>query len=80
MDGLNKRLAAQIASQLPANVHEALHVLSMAREVVLCLEGNNARHPLEPSQLSETGPTSPAALRVVARADPPGLPDRSNRG
>ena len=80
MDGLNKRLAAQIAAQLPDDVQEALSVLSMAREVVLCLEGGAVRQQAEASQLSAADLTSPAALRVVARAGQPCHPDKANRG
>lgn len=79
MDGLNKRLAALIASQLPNELHEAMQVLSMAREIVLCLEGDAVRQQLEASQLSATGPTGLATLRVVAREGQPYRPDKSNR-
>lgn len=79
MDGLNKRLAALIASQLPNELHAAMQVLSMAREIVLCLEGDAVRQRLEASQLSETGPIGPVALRVVAREGQPYRRDKSNR-
>lgn len=80
MDGLNKRLAALIASQLPNDAHEAMRVLSMAREIVLCLEGDAVRQRLEATQLFETGPKGPATLRVVAMEGQPYRPDKSSLG
>lgn len=79
MEGLNKRLAAQIAAQLPEDLHEALRVLSMAREVILCLEGGAARQQGDASRPFESGPTSPATLRVVGKEGPPYHPDKSSR-
>lgn len=46
-DRWQQRMAAQIASQLPEDPREALAVLSMAREVVIYLDGGGRTIPLD---------------------------------
>lgn len=80
MDGANKRLAALIASQLPDDMNDALLVLSMARDVVLCLEGGMGRQPADVTRLYAVAQTSPEALRAIATEARPGPPGKSSLG
>ena len=79
-DGHVKRLAAQIASQLPEDTQEALRVLNMAREIIVCLGRSWDVAPEWPSRLGGQAPTCPAGLRVVAREGQTYPPGKSNQG
>lgn len=69
-DGFNKRLACQIASQLPENADEALQVLSLVREIVICLGEGWGRPAAVPTRLfAERGPGGLHAAEREAQID-----------
>ena len=78
-DGFSKRLAAQIASQLPEDNQEALRVLSLAREIIVCLGGGWAQ-PASVTQLFGSERIGPVATQAAAQEDPIGRRDISSPG
>lgn len=69
-----KRLACQIAAQLPDDQAEALLVLNYAREIILCLGGGwQAPATNAPIPLFSPARTNPADFQAGAAAGQSGL-------
>lgn len=74
-DGHTKRLACQIAAQMPDSVDEALEVLRLVREVVLNLDGGWGELRPTPTRLYAINPATSQATETVI---PLGRQDRAN--
>lgn len=78
-DGHNKRMACQIAAQLPDETSEALEVLAYVREIVLNLGGGwGLPVRTTPTPLYAVPRTGPAASASAETAVQPYRPDRAS--
>ncbi len=77
-DGFSKRLACQIASQLPEGTEEALQVLNLAREIIICLGEGWARPAAVPTKLFVADRTIQASSPAAGREAPTDRRDISN--
>ncbi len=76
-----RRMACQIAAQLPDSQAEALEVLDYVRDIVMNLGGGWGQPTaVPPTQLYAVSPTSRATVPEAATEDPTDLPNRANPG
>lgn len=78
-DGFSKRLACQIASQLPEGTEDALQVLNLAREIVICLGEGWGRPATVPTKLFAAERTGQASSQAGAREVPTDRLDKSSQ-
>jgi hypothetical protein len=80
-DGHTKRMACQIAAQLPDDRCEALEVLAYVRDIVENLGGgwSALEGPRQTAALYVIPATSPVAAQEVVKAGPPGRLDKASR-
>lgn len=75
-----KRVACQIAAQLPDSQQEALDVLSYVREIVMNLGGGWGRQSVPPTRLFVIDPTGREEAPATGKAAPSGPLDKANPG